>query len=291
MNQVKISLIVTAQDRIDDLKRFISSLLIQSFAGKIELIFVNQGLYQIETDFKLPCNINYLPIKIGYVIPLSQARNIGLKYATGEIVAFPDDDCWYGLHLLESVVEYFNINKEMDCICTNVYDPERDKTYGGRPVGVRKRIGFINLFKMPISVGIFIKLKSLDKIGRKFDESLGAGTLLGSGEETELISRLLLANLKVEYVGEIQVYHPVLEYSVTDSKKYYSYGLGFGYLNGKLVRFGHITVLWYYLEIIARSALGVIYNFRRSINRQIYWKRLQGAVKGFICGLRGSLVD
>lgn len=290
LNQVKISLIVTAQDRIHDFKRFISSLLIQSFAGKIELIFVNQGSYQIESDFELPDTIDYLPINIGHVIPLSQARNIGLKHATGEIVAFPDDDCWYSPDLLESILKYFHENSDADCICVNVYDPERKKAYGGRPIGVRRRIGFNNLFKLPISVGIFAKIKALDTIGREFDESLGAGTFLGSGEETELISRLLLAKLKVEYVGKIQVYHPVLDYKETDCKKYYSYGLGFGYLNGKLIRFGHITLLWYLSEIIARSTLGVIFNLRMPLKRQLYWKRLQGIANGFICGLRGSLI-
>jgi glycosyltransferase involved in cell wall biosynthesis len=286
----EISLILTAQDRIEDLKRFISSLLVQSFKGKIELIFINQGTYQIDSDFKFPENIDYIPINIGHQIPLSHARNIGLKHATGEIVAFPDDDCWYGLNLLENVMDYFKKHKELDCICTNVYDPERKKSYGKRPTGVIKRIKFINLFILPSSVGIFIKLNALDRIGRGFDESLGAGTFLGSGEEMELISRLLLAKLKVEYVGGIQVFHPILDYKETDCKKYYSYGLGFGYLNGKLVRFGHITLLWYLSEIIARSTLGVIFNLRMPLKRQLYWKRLQGIANGFICGLRGSLI-
>jgi len=220
-------------------------------------------------------------------VPLSYARNVGLKHATGEIVAFPDDDCWYKIGLLQHISEYFTVNTELDCICTNVYDPERGKAYGRRPVGVRKKIGYTNLFKMPISVGIFIKIESLDRVGRWFDETMGAGTYLGSGEETELISRLLQAKLKVEYVGDIQVYHPVPEYLETDCKKYYSYGLGFGYLNGKLLQSGHTMLLLYFVEILFRSALGAIWNFRKPLNRQLYWKRLQGSAIGFIFGLRG----
>ncbi|MFA7403371.1 MAG: glycosyltransferase family 2 protein [Pelobacteraceae bacterium] len=288
-NNPKISLIITAQDRIEELKRFIKSLLAQRYKEDIELIFVNQGLYTIESDFTFPENITYIPINIGHIMPLSRARNIGLKHATGYIVAFPDDDCWYEENLLQRIMEYFIQNSELDCICTNVYDPLIRKIYGGRPFGIRKRMRFVDLFKLPISVGIFVKLESLDRVCREFDESLGAGTYLGSGEETDLVSRLLSANMKIDYVGDIQVYHPVPEYMEMDCNKYYSYGLGFGYLNGKLMRSGHISLVWYLLEMAVRSAMGVVVNFKIPVKRKLYWMRLLGIGKGFICGLQGSL--
>lgn len=285
----KISLVITARDRIEELKRFIGSLLSQTYQGPVQLIFVNQGTYQLENEFSFPENIGYIPINIGQLMPLSKARNIGLKHATGDIIAFPDDDCWYEEKLLQTIVEYFLKNPELDCVCTNVYDPVLKKIYGGRPFGIRKRMGFMDLFKLPISVGIFSRLKSLDQVGRHFDESLGAGTYLGSGEETDLIARFLTAHMKIDYIGDIQVYHPYPEYIEMDCNKYYSYGLGFGYLNGKLMRCGHVILWWYLLEMAARSAVGAVVNLRSPVRRKLYGMRLLGIGKGFICGVRGNL--
>lgn len=288
---LRVSLIITARERIEELRRFLNSLLSQSYRGNIELIFVNQGTYQPETEFTFPENINYVPIGVGQLMPLSTARNIGLKQATGDLVAFPDDDCWYDTQLLQRIVDGFSQNQTLDCMCTGVYDPELKKTYGGRPVGIRKKIGFANLFKFPISVGIFTRMRSFDQVGRNFDESLGAGTYMGSGEETEFIARLLTKHMEIYYYGDIQVYHPYPEYREVDCTKYFSYGLGFGYLNGRLIRHGHVSLLCYLLEMVARSVAGVLVNCTSPVRRKLYWMRFLGISKGFTCGLRGRLHD
>ena len=36
---------------------------------------------------------------------VSRARNKGLQKASGEIIAFPDDDCWYSQGLLLEVID------------------------------------------------------------------------------------------------------------------------------------------------------------------------------------------
>ena len=45
---------------------------------------------------------------------LSRARNVGLKAVTGEIIAFPDDDCWYPDGLLQKVVAEFRDQTSLD---------------------------------------------------------------------------------------------------------------------------------------------------------------------------------
>ena len=46
---------------------------------------------------------------------VSAARNAGLDAASGEIIAFPDDDCWYPPDLLNQVDDWFRENRRLRC--------------------------------------------------------------------------------------------------------------------------------------------------------------------------------
>lgn len=56
----------------------------------------------INTKKKIPIKYIHSNIK-----GLSHARNIGLQKVTGDIVGFPDDDCWYDDTTLELVEKTF----------------------------------------------------------------------------------------------------------------------------------------------------------------------------------------
>jgi glycosyltransferase involved in cell wall biosynthesis len=282
-----ITLILTGGDRCDDLERFFASLeIVQLNRFKdIQLIFVNQGNYTPKTRFDYLSSINYCEINTKK-ISLSYARNIGLKMATGEIIGFPDDDCWYSENLLNQIMLEFNKDLNLDAICTNVYDPVKKQTYGGRPVGINCAITFYNLFELPISVGIFLRKTSFEKAGFYFDENLGAGTIFGSGEESDLIYRLLKSRARLVYFGSIQVYHPVPTYDHQDINKYYKYGLGFGFLNGKILRDGQWRVLRNLLHVISRSIIGCLIYIFNPIKRRLYLRRLVGISVGLLKGLK-----
>lgn len=206
----------------------------------------------------------------------------------GDIVAFPDDDCWYPQTMLEDVARFFEANPHIDCLCTCVFDPASQKTYGKRPMDYEVTVDFSNLFKLPCSVGMFVRRDALLKGGAYFDERLGAGTEIGSGEEIELISRLLNSGANIRYVGTLHVFHPVANYIERDVNKYYRYGFGFGYLNGRLVADGQLKVIYFLLEIAARSAAGVLACLFNSLKRRLYAGRLRGITGGFIRGYRGG---
>lgn len=279
----KISLVLTSQDRVDALDRLIRSLLAQNIQIHIELIFINQGSYNPFASIEIPNFIDYKQIMSDRV-SLSKARNLGVEIATGDIIGFPDDDCWYESGLLEKIIIFFEQYKDVDVLCTNVFDPDRNMAYGNRPVGIKKRINFHNLFILPISVGIFCRNNVLNLVGRNFDEALGAGTPFGSGEETELIVRFLEKKIHVEYDGNIQVFHPVSRYVEDDFLKFYRYGLGFGYLNAKVFLRGYFSVLPYFLEMLARSAIGLVFNINKPIARKVYWCRFCGILRGCAIG-------
>ncbi len=283
---LKLSLILTGAERHTEMERFFRSLLVQNKSGfVIEVIFVNQGDFEPPRDDLAARGIALREIRTCQ-LPLSKARNIGLTEANGDIYAFPDDDCWYPEELLLSVVGIFEKNATLDAVCTNVYDPAHRLSYGGRPVGVDYKIDFSNLFELPISVGLFVRGKAFRSAGYFFDEQLGAGTLLGSGEETDLVYRLLRQSSGVEYRGTLQVFHPVPEYQETDIAKFYKYGRGFGFLNGTILRGGEFRVIRHLAYVLFRSLGGIAFNIFRTTHRNIYLYRLLGVCHGLIQGLQ-----
>ena len=283
---MKLSLILTGAERHAEMYRFFQSLLAQREpACAIEIIFVNQGTFEPPQAELAARGITLREIRTGR-LPLSKARNIGLAEASGDLFAFPDDDCWYPERLLADVMAYLALRPEVDVISTNVFDPTRQRAYGDRPVGLDCKIHYGNLFQLPISVGIFVRRNAFDAAGFFFNEQIGAGTPLGSGEETDLVYRLLRSGSRIEYLGTLQVYHPVPVYVESDVTKYYKYGLGFGYLNGAIVHDGEYRVIKHMSYVIWRSIGGVAFNLHRPMQRQIYLNRLLGVCRGFMQGLK-----
>lgn len=288
--KTKVSLILTSnQEREFELIRFLDGLSSQTTKYPINLYFVNQSQKVV----------NYNLGKVGFnsiIIPsgrlgLSAARNLALSRLmplddSTEIIGFPDDDCWYDDKVLENVISYFELNPDINCICTNVFDPSNQKSYGGRPLHIEKEVTFKNIFKLPISVGIFIRRESFIASQIHFNERLGAGTELGSGEETELIARLLESNCKINYVGSIQVFHPVSEYIEKDVLKYFKYAYGFGHLIASFIRRKHFAVIGFFIETFMRSFFGMLVYIFNPLKRNLYKGRVKGTLMGFLKGLK-----
>ncbi len=288
---MKISLITTCYDRQTYLDRFTSGLANQTFQDEIELIFVSQGTAQLRLPADCAARIDFVERKVGHQISLSGARNIGLEKFSGDIIGFPDDDCWYEKELLQKVVSYFESNPHVDCLCTNVFDPDRQLSIVRQPVGVVKKLSFRNVFQLVNSSGIFIRRGALLRIGPTFDERLGVGTKIGSGEETEFLSRVLSNSLTAHYVGTIQVYHPVVQYLGSNLAKEYAYNIGFGVLNGWFIRRGHYSVLFRFARSLLRSCLGALVFVNKREKRKTYWSRVRGMVAGLISGLRNGATE
>ncbi len=286
---MKLSLILTGSERHIEMTRFFESLLNQlTNAFIIEIIFINQGTFQPPLAELNAKGILFREIKTG-PLPLSKARNIGLTAAGGEILAFPDDDCWYPEGVLADVMDYLQHKSDIDALCTCVYDPTTKLIYGDRPTTLNCQIDFDNLFKLPISVGIFVRRTAFKAAGFFFDERLGAGAPLGSGEETDLIYRLLKNKSIIEYRGSLKVYHPVPAYQHADIAKYYGYGRGFGFLNGSILRDGEYRTIKYLSYVIIRSIGGAILNFHRPIACRIYLNRLLGICRGLQQGIKNNV--
>lgn len=276
------SLIVTTRNRISELIRFFDSIEKQLFDFDcLEVIFINQSKVRLDTFYEFKNVVNFIEI-ITEPKGLSAARNIGLKISKGTIVCFPDDDCWYDSFVLKNVYDFFKSNLDFDILCLNVFDPIKNISYGKRPLDVMREVDFGNLFELPISVGIFIKMVNIDRKDVYFREDLGAGSFLGSGEETELLFRLKKLSNRIIYNGYYKVFHPVYEFSSLDYDKYYSYGIGFGYLNCFFLKKGYFEFFPFFINILIRTVGGILINIFNFTKCRLYFFRFKGILRGFI---------
>ena len=155
----------------------------------------------------------------------SKARNVGMKFADGDILAFPDDDCWYPDNLLSDLEKIFTSNNEIEGITGLVMD-EQGHPFSRFP----SRAGFIqknNAFERACLPAIFLRAKVVKKVG-KLNENLGPGapTPWQSGDETDYILRAIEFGFRLLYEPQIIVFHPRKKENVTN--RAFEYGAGFG---------------------------------------------------------------
>lgn len=283
---LRFSLVMTTRggSRMSAVRRLIDSLGEQ--AGiEFELIVVFQASTVLTAEELVTAHpeLNGAKIVVAPFCPLSRARNIGVRYARFEIVAFPDDDCWYPAGLLRGVRDRF-ARSGLGGLCVNTFDPYRSRTYGKRPLHVQLPIRPSNAFYLPISVGIFVRSNLLAAAAPAgFDEELGVGVRWGAGEESDLICKLLDNGVPMEYDGRLMVYHETSPYLPADVPKYRSYGRGFGAVLGKRVAAGKLSPLLVLADLTLRSVAGILLSAAqlKFVACGVYVNRGRGVVEGF----------
>ncbi|MBC2317993.1 glycosyltransferase family 2 protein [Listeria booriae] len=209
MSEPVISVIVaTLGTRFTELKRMLETLENQTYKH-FEVIIVLQNEQDHWSDILATYHIQ-TKLVITSKRGLSKARNIGLSHATGDIVTFGDDDCWYDAATFSRVVASFQTGK--DVISLNMYDPDRQK------FGRRQRIQTATyLTKRELmsrsSIEIFVKRRCLEANQHgpriRFDEVFGLGGDYISGEENIFLADLHRQSYRTYFHPELLVYHAV----------------------------------------------------------------------------------
>ena len=226
----RFSLILATYGRGPEVRRFLESLAVQT-CQCFELIVIDQNheldLEEILRPYKSRFPIIYLRSKLG----LSRARNVGLRHACGQIVAFPDDDCYYPKCLLRQIDEQFRCHSNWQGISCIVLDENGRFSCGGYMSSSQTRITRGNIWRCATSPGLFLMAMVPQTIGG-FDPALGvgSGTPWGSAEESSYVLDALSHGIHIEYVPGIRVLHPRYEGSFDRGRiaRGYSYGLGMG---------------------------------------------------------------
>jgi glycosyltransferase involved in cell wall biosynthesis len=275
---MKFSLILATAGRVEEPEIFLASLERQT-CRDFEVLLVDQN-----PDERLaPLAARYcerLPlIHLGSRRGLSRARNVALPYIGGDVVAFPDDDCWYPPDLLERVRGVLESRPDLDGLAG------RCLTASGKPRGRwARRPGLINkynIFGRCISFAIFMRRVLVQRIGL-FDESLGLGAStpwLGA-EDYDYLLRAALAS-RVLYDPAINVYHGDLTsiFSQSDREKRYGNALGFGRF---LAKHGYRSafVAWYSARYLIDA--GISLALGNSAKARYRWATLVGNFEGWL---------
>lgn len=109
-----ISLVVATINRTVELERFLASLDTQTYRN-FEVIVIDQN----PDDRLVPVLCRHAGLAISHLRSgrgLSKARNVGLRATKGEIIAIPDDDCWYPPQLLSTVAAWFASRSQTDLL-------------------------------------------------------------------------------------------------------------------------------------------------------------------------------
>lgn len=276
---MKFSLILATINRNVEVKKLLKSLASQTFTD-FELIIVDQNKDKTLNKELYETYKSIFNLKVIYAKPgLSKARNIGIRHAAGQILAFPDDDCEYPPKILEQVANEIT-NYNLDGVSVKVIDRDSRTPVAGKPSNIRKTISRVSVWDLCCSAGLFIKSSVFDNL-KPFNELLGVGanSPWQSGEETELMIRIIDNNFKVEFVPDLEIYHPlkVASYNSQEINRALIYGRGMG----KVLRITNYYP-FYTLYKILKPLIGTIIFLPNRAKSLYYYNSFKGRLTGYL---------
>ncbi len=175
---------------------------------------------------------------------LSRARNRGLQEATGEFVAFTDDDVRVDPFWIHGLLRGFGRRADVACVTGLVASASLarpaeqffDRRAGWASTCTQRLYtlarGPLDSPMHPYTAGVYgaganfaAKLSVLRSLGG-FDECLGAGSLTRGGEDLDIFVRMLLSGHALSYEPSALAWHDHRVDEASLSTQMYAYGLG-----------------------------------------------------------------
>jgi hypothetical protein len=152
--------------------------------------------------------------------------------ATADVVAYPDDNCWYPPTTLRKVVDLLDRRSDIGGI-TGMQVTEAGAHSMLRWLPAATTVTRRNFLRTSICSTIFLRRSVLPSL-TPFDESIGTGSpgRRGAGEESDLLLRIIEAGHVIEYHPGVQVLQDDDRDQLTPAfiEKMAKYGVGQGYL-------------------------------------------------------------
>jgi glycosyltransferase involved in cell wall biosynthesis len=269
---------------IGTLKSVESSIISLNNNRRVEIIVVdnnsNDETGKIVSDYKYSSGV-----EIKYVLEknrgLSYARNRGIKEALGDVIIFTDDDIIVENNWIKEISKEMEMNNDIMLLCGRTFMYKNDQI----PLSTKKS-SERKEFQYPASpwaVGngnnMVMKKSVIEKVG-EFDVNMGAGTRIGSAEDTDYVYRILKNKYKAVYSPSAVAFHDHDRIKEVEVKKIkYNYAKGRGAFYAKYIIRGDIWVakllkweLQYYMKTIS---------FKDSTWKQ-YILDIKGMIYGFL---------
>jgi glycosyltransferase involved in cell wall biosynthesis len=243
-DKMKFSLVLATLGRDREVHDFLNSLRSQTYTD-FELIIIDQNQDgKIDSIVKQFTHcLEIVHVKVAFT-GNAKARDYGIDFAHGRVVAFPDDDCVYEKDVLEDVVEEFRIRDKVSILSVGSYDFSKTRFSIG--VNSHKPQYFSRRYMMGVE---FTHFFDVDKIGREqfyLDHDFGIGSKYSGGEGFELLYRLLRDGNIAFYTPEIRIYHANKDHYKLGTARMLMYSTGVGAYIRKFANQRDIFI-WYYI--------------------------------------------
>lgn len=241
---MKVSLILATLGRDKELLDFLHSLRRQTYTD-FELIVIDQN-QDNKIDSTIAQFAHCFPVKHMKVdfTGNSRARDYGIAFAQGKIVAFPDDDCVYEDDVLDKVVAEFKHRDNLGILVVGSYDFFSTRFSIG--VNSRRPRYFTRLHMMGVEFTHFFNVDAMDMGQFHLDHDFGIGSKYSGGEGFELLYRLLRAGGKAFYMPEIRIYHADKDHYKLGTSRMLMYSTGVGAYIRKFAN-QHDPFIFYYM--------------------------------------------
>lgn len=278
-SQPVISLVVATVNRTRQLVRLLDSLLLQSCAD-FEVIVVDQNpegvLQPIVERYERKLALTRVACGLG----VSRARNLGISLARGELICFPDDDCWYPSRAVADVNAFFETHPAVDMVLGRTID-EHGQESVSRFLAQSEPVSRRNVWLAGNTNALFVRHAAVDAIGG-FDEKLGpgSGTPFNSGEDTDFVLMALERRVRIYFAHDLLIHHDQVDSAIDERylKRVGGYSIG----SGRVLRKHGFTV-FYLLYRIARMLPGMLIAAVTGNTPQVKfrWVWMSGAVRGY----------
>ncbi len=275
---ISVSLVLATVGRTHELDRLLASISSQTFKN-IELIIVDQN-----EDDRVEKAIGRRQPGLRYVhvhsaIGLSRARNTGIALASGCIVGFPDDDCWYPSDLLFQVKAWFDRQPAYDFLCCTALDESGREVASRWPVRSQV-VDRGSVLRACASASLFIRMAALECVGG-FDERMGLGatTPFQSGEDSDLALRCLASGSKGWFEKKLHVHHPAVVAGAAANSRAFGYGMGFGCLL-RMHGYSAGSMLYHVARALGGASKSLLLGNPGKV--RFYWNSATGRLLGYL---------
>lgn len=223
---------------------------------KYECIVVDQSEDKVLEDIASKYrNIKYIS---SFHKGNSYNRNLGIMHACMNILAFPDDDCFYNPNVVEKVLDIFLKKPHI----VGVSGSWRDSSTGEVVLSgsQNKYVNSFNVWTSVTNITIFLKSNVVKTIGG-YNEAFGLGSkIFEGGEETDFILKVIENGNKILYEPDLVIYHRRYNYALNNIEKQLGYEESWGalfrkwanskYIGNRIIIAGIIFILKTYLGAI-----------------------------------------